>query len=239
MAVKQETRLNVSLRSVWVRALVATALLAGFAWAWWTVFLYFRDTLDLAFIAYPVGVGVAILGYLAVGLAFRRFGPKARPLHQSGGNLSVHVKRRISAFDPLTHRVHPLGDPWPQAVVSTSGIQIVEPLAVSGTFTELDGEVQVGSTPLGHPSYGEVRRLVATVRDVMEAKGVDLHVSGLMVVDDAAVVPQMLQAGDRDVRFVHVDQLPDAVSFAPTARVTDVDLGYEALQRWRPHHGRR
>lgn len=239
MTVRRETQVHVSLRSVWVRALVAVTLFAVLAWGWWSVFTYVRDTLDLAFIAYPVGIGTAIAGYLVVGLVFRRFGPRARPLHRSGGNLTASVSRRLSSLDPLLHRVHPLGTPWPQAVVTSSGVHVVEPLPVSGTFSVDGVDVRVGGHDLEAASYAEVRRLVPVVRDLLAARGLAAPVSGLMVVDDGAVVPLSLQSGERPIRFIHVDQVPEAVGFAPTLTAEQVDRTLEVLTRWRPHRRRR
>lgn len=234
MATRQDSRIDVALRSVWARGAVAMALAATGAWAWWLAFVYVRDDLDLAIVAWPVGLVVALLLYLGVGLTFRRFGPKAAPTRMSHGNLARNLQRRLDALDALTHRRHPLGRPFPIAVVSRSGVHLLASAILPGTLTEEAGEVRYEGRALAHPGYTEIRRLVPTVRDLLVQAGVALPVQGVVVVDDATVVPMMLQAGDRDVQFVHVDQVPDTVSFAPSGSEDDVVLAVAALQRWRP-----
>lgn len=237
MATRQDSRIDVALRSVWARGAVATALAATAAWAWWLAFVYVRDDLDLAFVAWPAGILVAVALYLGVGLVFRRFGPKAAPTRMSHGNLARNLRRRLDALEPLTHRRHPLGGPFPLAVVSRSGVHLLTPATLPGTLTEEAGEVRYEGRALAHPAYAEVRRLVPTVRDLLAQAAVALPVQGVVVVDDATVVPMLLQAGDRDVQFVHVDQVPDTVSFAPSGRETDVELALAVLRRWRPARG--
>ena len=230
----RESQLDVALRSVWVRALVALvlAVIAGFAW--WAIFTYLNDELDLPFVAWPVGVFLAIAFYYGIGLIFRRAGPRATPIRQTTGNLGRRLRGMIDHLTPLSFRSHRLGKPWPIVVVSQNAVTVTRPLAMGGTLRVEDGIVLHDGRPVGGPEIAEIRRLVATLREVLPQLDVGLPVQGLVVVDDATVVPSNLTGGDHELLFCHPDQLEGPLTLGPPHGADEMSKAIDAIARWRP-----
>lgn len=223
------------MRTVWARAFVALLVAVAVVVVWIWGFDYFGEELDLEFVAWPVGIGAALAGYLLVGLVFRRFGPKAAPMHLTVGALRRQVDRKLATLPEVSHTIHDLGDPWPKAVIGPTGVYLVEPRAVREHIGYVEGQINLDGRPAGNELFGEVRRLLPMVEELLhERHGIVIPVQGVIAVDDATIVPPPLQAGDAPVRVVPVNHFPDAVDFGEPTTHEVVREAADAIRRWRP-----
>ncbi|MDX1658031.1 MAG: hypothetical protein R3343_04355 [Nitriliruptorales bacterium] len=230
----RDSRFDVFLRSVWGRAIIALLLATVAGLVWWRLFTFLNDELEMAFVAWPVGIILAILFYYAIGFVYRRAGPRSTSLRPTTGNLAHRLERLIGALTPLVFRSHRLGRPWPIAVVTEHAVTVTRPRSLGGTLRLDDGQVLHDGKPLTGPEISEVRRLVGTLREVLPNFDVHLPVQGLIVVDDATVVPSSLTAADRDVLFSHLDQAEAAFTLGPPHGNDALVQAVDALARWRP-----
>lgn len=234
--VRTESRIDRLLRSAWVRALVALAVAAVGGWVWWLAFRFFEHDLDMAFLAWPVGIIMALGLYLFIGFLYRRAGPRAAPLHLSPSLLRRQVDRTLSQLPELTHTVHPVGDPWPKAVIGPTGVCLVEPIRLPGHLGAREDEVLLDGKPAPVEVFGETRRLLPTVRELLHGyHELDVPVQGLLVVDEATIVPPTLTLEHRDLRFVHVVELSSAVDVGQPMPAGTVERAAAAIRSWRPH----
>lgn len=231
--VRQETLFDVALRSSWGRAGMAVGTLVVLAALWWLAFDYFTNEQDMGFVAWPVGIIAALLGWWLVGLIYRRGGPRARPVHASRGNLARHTANVLQSLAGPTSRVHPLGGPWPQAVVCPHVVYLVEPRPFEGTLRQEGDTVHHNGVPLSAADYGDVRRMVPMVEDVLERSGISIRVQGLIVVSTGTVLDSTLSAPDREVLFAHQDQVGYAIDRG--GDTDQLDRAFDALRRWRPN----
>jgi hypothetical protein len=228
--------LDIAMRRWWARGLVAALVAAAVVYAWIWGFEYFGEELEMEFLAWPVGIGLAIGGYLLVGLVYRRFGPRAAPMHLSSGALAKKLDQRLKTLPTLTHTVHPLGSPWPKAVIGPTGVYVVEPVAVGQRHVGyLDGEILLDGRPADAELLGEVKRLTPMVEELLhERSGLEVPVQGVVAVDDGTIVPAPLQAGHIPLRLVPLAQFPGAVDFGEPLNRAIVDAAAAAIVRWRP-----
>lgn len=234
---RRDSQIDVALRSSWLRAVVTVAVAAGCAALWWWAFRYFADTLDLDFLAWPVGILAALAGYQVVATTYRRFGPHAAPMHLSRGALRSRTVRLLRTLSAATHVLHPLGDPWPVAVVGPTGVVLVHPERPPGRIGYREGRILIDGAPTAFAA--ELRRLVPVVGElIVETTGVEVPVRGVVVVDDATVVPPVLSGGAAEIAVVGVSALLDRLTFGPPVPPERVRAAADALQRWRPRSGR-
>jgi len=233
--------LDIMLRRWWARALVAALVATGVVYAWIWGFAYFGDELDMEFLAWPVGIGLAIAGYLLVGLVYRRFGPKAAPMHLTQRALARKLDQRLKRLPSLTHTIHPLGNPWPKAVIGPTGVYVVEPVDVGDHHVGyLDGQILYDGRPAGHNLLGEVKRLAPMLEELLhEQQDLQVPVQGVIAVDDATIVPAPLQAGSIPMRVVPLTKFPEAVDFGEPLSQQTVQAAVAAIVRWRPASSRR
>lgn len=232
---RQESLIRWALRSVWVRTVVALAVGAAVAWLWWEAFVYFRDDLDLPFLAWPAGIMFLLLVYLVTAWVFRNFGPHAAPLRVSPRLLARRTSHVLSTLEPVSHRVHPLGNPWPQAVVGIHGVYLVEPRTVTGNLSVRDGEVLLDGHPAERTLFGDLPRLRGTVSTLLrEHRGLDIPVYGLSVVDDAVTLPPGAGTDVRTLGLCHVDQVVQRVTDGPALRPEVMHQALAAIETWRP-----
>lgn len=225
------------LRTWWARLLVAIAISVAAVLLWMAGFRYFRDELNLDFVAWPVGIGIAIGAYLAIGYIYRQFGPKAMPMHLSRGVLSDRAEAQLRRLQPVTHFVHPLGRPWPQAVCGTNGVYLVDAKPVPGHVGYVDGELRIDGEPPPSEWIGELRRLLPFVRELLhDRRGIDIHVAGVLVVDESTIVPGHLREGDVGINVVPVNELSQHVEFGPAVTIETARAAFDALAAWRPAH---
>lgn len=237
MARTRDTRLDIALRSWWARLLVAITITVVAILLWMAGFRYFRDELNLDFVAWPVGIGIAIGAYLSIGYVYRQFGPRATPMHLSRGALVDRAEAQLARLQPVTHFVHPLGRPWPKAVCGPNGVYLVDAKPIAGHLGFVDGEMRVDGEPPPSEWIGEVRRLLPFVRELLhDRRGIDIHVAGVLVVDEATIVPGHLREGDVDINVVPVNELSEHVQFGPAVSIERAREAYDALAAWRPAH---
>lgn len=158
-----ETGLRARSRSVWVRGFVALLVVIAFGAVGWLTFWFFADRLLMEFVAWPLLVGIVIAGWESAGAAFRHTGGRNLATHPSQAVFEREVERRLASLSALTHRVWPLGHPWPIVVVGPQGTFVVAPVLLEGTLRRaeeavtLDGPVLAeGIAPL---SLSQVRRI--------------------------------------------------------------------------------
>lgn len=236
---RQDSRLDIALRRWWARALVAAVVAVVVVLAWLWAFEFFAEELEMEFVAWPVGILAAIGGYLLVGAVYRKAGPRAAPMHLTEGALAKKLDGRLDLLPDLSHVVHPLGNPWPKAVIGPTGVYLVEPRRVTGHIGYLDGEILLDGEPAGPELLGEVKRLLPTVEELLhEHRNLPVPVSGVIAVDDATIVPGPLQAGHLPIRVVPLSQFPEAVDFGEPHSHEVVKEAAAAITRWRPAHGR-
>lgn len=238
---RRDSRLDMVLRTWWARALVSLLVAAGVVYAWLWGFRFFGDELDMEFLAWPIGIGLAVGGYLLVGLVYRRFGPKAAPMHLTMGALSKKLDQRLNVLPTLTHTIHPLGSPWPKAVIGPTGVYVVEPAVVDDRHVGyLDGEILLDGRPADAALLGETRRLVPVLEQMLhEQHGLVVPVHGVIAVDDSTIVPAPLQAGNLPLRVAPLSAFPEAVDFGEPLSNATVQATVEAISRWRPARSRR
>lgn len=227
-------------RTAWGRALIAIVVAVGVVSAWLAAFRYFRDELQLEFLAWPAGVVFAILGYLLVGLAFRRGGRKAAPTKLTRAALEKHTERLLNGLPNFQYRVHPIGSggaAWPKAIVGATGVYVVSPVVLPGSLAANDqGEPVIGGRNATDVVFAEARRVRTSVVGLLDSYDIGLPVTGLTVVDNSVFIPANL-AGHASVgllRIVRIDEIPGTIAQGPAAPPERVQEAYEALQRWRP-----
>ncbi len=236
MAQKRDSIVGIALRNPWTRLAVAVVGLAVAAYVWWLLFTFFRDTLEMDFLAYTAGLIFAVLLYLGVGLMYRRFGPKARPGHLSQGALARETKKRLAHLPSITHTVHPLGDPWPEAVIGPTGIFVVLPKVVEAHIGLRDNVITLDHLPAGRDLFGDVPRLMQSVSDLMARNELEIRVRGILVVDESRIVPANLKEGDRELLIVPDSELLDVIEFGTAMTPQVVQRAAELIEHWRPSH---
>jgi hypothetical protein len=235
VARSRESRLDIVLRTWWARLLAAILIAAVATLLWIAGFNYFRDELGLDFLAWPVGIAIAIGAYLAIGYVYRQFGPKAHPMQLSRGVLVDRADAQLRRLQPVTHFVHPLGRPWPKAVCGPNGVYIVDPKPAPGHVGFLDGQIRIDGEPPPAEWIGEVRRLQPIVRELLQdRRSIDIAVAGVLVVDEATIVPAGLREGDVEIAVVPVNELTDHVEFGRPVSIDTARAAYDALAAWRP-----
>lgn len=223
------------LRSWWARLLVAILIASAATLLWFAGFNYFRDDLGMEFLAWPVGIGVAIGAYLLIGYIYRQFGPKAHPMQLSRGVLTDRAEAQLRRLQPITHFIHPLGRPWPKAVCGANGVYIVDAKPAPGSIGFVDGQIRVEGEPPPAEWIGEVRRLLPFVRELLhDRRRIDIEVAGVLVVDESTIVPAGLREGDVDIAVVPVNELSDHVEFGRPVSIETARAAYDALAAWRP-----